>query len=31
VLVVIVLVGRERMARWVAPVRLLGERLGRPR
>ena len=28
VLVVIVLVGRERMARWVSPVRMLFERLG---
>ena len=27
VLVVIVLIGRERMARWVSPLRVLGERL----
>jgi branched-chain amino acid transport system permease protein len=27
VLVVIVLVGRERMARWVSPLRIFGERL----
>jgi len=27
VLVAIVLIGRERMARWVSPLRVLGERL----
>jgi len=31
VLVVIVLVGRERMARWTSPVRLLAERIGATR
>lgn len=31
VLVVIVLIGRERMARWISPVQLLAERIGRTR